>query len=256
MLKFSYDNEADIPEGAKQFYKQAGGKWLLQAAGVSNEEAEGYRASMNAARADAEKYKGIIAKFGDHTPETIAALEEENAGLKAGGGEDIEARVAAQVEVRTKNLQRDITAANQRAQEAETKLAEVNAQFAQTQIETAAANAATNLGQVADTAMVDVRLHAGLDLELNEAGEVVTKETCKLGAGLSVKDWMDKKLQSMPHWEKPSEGGGSRGSKTARNNQENPWDPKTINVTRQHQIIAEDPDRARSLAKAHGVTLP
>jgi len=255
MLKFSYNSEAEIPEGAKQFYKLVGGIWLLQADGVSTADADGFKASMNAARADVDKFKAVIGKFGKHTPESVAELEETVAGLKAGGGSDIEERVNAQVQVRTANLQRDITAANQRATEAEGKLTDVNVQFSKTQIESAAANAASTLGQVADSALVDVRMHANLDLELNEKGEVVTKETCALGAGLTSAQWIQKKLEAMPHWEKPTVGGNSHGSRGARNQADNPWDKKTWNVTEQHTLINADLGKAKTLAKAAGLEI-
>lgn len=254
MLKFVYNNEADIPSDVKQYYKQDGNVWRLQAEGVSTEEAERFKTSMNAAREDAAKYKSILAKFGDHTPESVAALEEKAAGLGA-GKDDLEARVNAQVDARTKNLQRDLTAANQKAQESENKLRDISTQFNRTQIESAAINAATGLGQVIDSALVDVRLHAGLDLELNEQGKVVTKETCELGAGLTPSQWMEKKLAAMPHWEKPSQGGGARGSQGGKNPGTNPWAKETYNVTEQHKLLSTDPEKAKTMAKAAGVEL-
>lgn len=250
MLKWTYAKKEDIPKGAEEFYKEVNGQWVLQADGVSNETAEGYRSSMNAARADADKLKGVLKGFGKHTPESIAKLEEQAAG--SGTNEDVEARANAIVEVRTKNLQRDITAANQRADKAEGELAKVNGEFTKQQIETAAINAAASMPQVAESAMVDVRMHAAADLELNEQGKVVTRETCELGAGLSVKDWLEKKLEKLPHWETPSVGGGSQGGPRKRPTIKNPWNKDTWNVTEQHKLMQSDFAKAEQLAKAEG----
>ncbi len=255
MLKFVYNTEAEIPEALKSYYKEVDGKWVLQVDGAKPEaEFTTMQTSLTAARDDVARYKGVIAKFGDHTPETISALQEENARLKVTGG-DTDAQVEAMVEVRTKNLTRDLTAANQKTEQLTSELGTLRTESNRAKIEIAAVNAAQATGSVADSAMVDVKMHAAADLELNEAGQPVTKATCSLGAGLTPAQWLEKKLDAMPHWEAESTGGRSRGNKKHQQKGANPWKEESWNVTEQNKIYVEDPSRAKSLAEAAGVSL-
>jgi len=251
MLKFVYDNAADIPEGLKNHYKEVDGKWHLQCSGAKPQaEFDTMQTSLTAARTDVTRFKAVVAKFGEHTPETIATLEEEVAGLKV-GDKDIEAQVAAMVEVRTKNLTRDLTAMTQRAEKSEGDLTGLRGDFSKSKIDVAVMNVAN--GMVRDTAVEDVLLHAGLDLELDESGNVVTKETCKAGAALSVKDWLAKKLETSVHWEPESTPGKSKGGKGGNPPVDNPWAKETFNVTQQHVVMQSDPSKAEALKKAAGV---
>lgn len=251
MLKFVYDTAAEIPEGLKAHYKEVDGKWHLQCTGAKPEsEVVALQTSLTASRADATRYKAVIATFGEHTPATISTLEEKVAGLSAGAG-DIEAQVDAMVQVRTSNLNRDLTAANQRADGLETELGGVRGDFKKSKIDVAVMNVAN--GMVRDTAVEDVLLHAGIDLELDENGNVVTKETCKVGAALSVKDWLTKKIEKSIHWEPESTPGKSLGGKGNLKNGANPWMQDSWNVTQQHAIEQENATKAAALKKAAGI---
>jgi len=247
-MKFVYGSKTEIPAGLESHYKEINGKWYLQCKGAKpQDEFETVQNSLIASRADTQKYKDIVGKFGQHTPETLATLEEEIAGLKAGKG-DIEAQVAAMVEVRTANLSRDLAAAKQKADKAEGDLGTMKGEFNKSTIEMAVMNGAS--GKVRDSALIDAKLHAGLDLELNEAGLAVTKESCALGAGLTVDQWLGKKLETMTHWEPESQSGLSKGRKGKTSTIDNPWAKDTINVTQQHQILAADPAKAAALQSA------
>ena len=252
MIKFVYNTAAEVPEVLKEHYTEKEGKFYLQCEGAKpSNEFETMQTSLNAARADVSRYKGVIAKFGEHTPDTISAMEEELAGLKTGRSEDIEARVSAQVEVRTKNLTRDLAAANQRAEKAEKDVSCLKSEFNASKIDVAVMNVGNE--RFRPEAIPDAQLYARGDFEIDEAGNVVSKETCALGAGLTVAQWAEKMLEKKTHWEPENTAGKSRGGIGRQQAGNNPWARETFNVTEQHRIMRSDPTKAQALKKAAGI---
>lgn len=252
MIKFVYNTAAEVPEALKEHYTEKDGKFVLQCEGVKpSNEFETMQTSLNAARADVSRFKGILAKFGEHTPETISAMEEELAGLKTGKSEDIEARVSAQVEVRTKNLARDLAAATQRAEKAEGDVKALKSEFNTSKIDVAVMNVGSE--RFRKEAIQDAQLYARNDFEIDESGNVVTKETCTLGAGLSVAQWADKMLETKTHWENENTAGKSKGGRERQQAGNNPWAKESFNVTEQHRIMLADPTKAAAMKKAAGI---
>lgn len=249
MLKAVYANKSDIPAGAEAFYKEVNGQWELQVDGMKTQgDVDRVTEALRKERSDHSETKAKLHKFEGYTLEDITKLEDENALLKADGkSADIDEKVNALVDARTKALKRDLANAERRATEAEASVTTLKSERSKDKIDAAVVNVAAN--KVRPEALADVKLHAVNDFELSEDGKVVTKETCPLGAGLTVEEWTEKKIKASPHWESPSQGGGARGGKGGGGN-ENPWSKKTWNVTRQHQIASQDPAKAKQLQEA------
>jgi hypothetical protein len=99
--------------------------------------------------------------------------------------------------------------------------------------------------------------------QLNDKGEVIAKApNGDYGADattpLRPKDWVTGTLkQDAKHLFKGHVGGGATGSGTDKTDPGyNPWKKETWNLTEQSKIFRADPDRARTLARQAGVTLP
>lgn len=100
-----------------------------------------------------------------------------------------------------------------------------------------------------ETAVEDALLMAERSFEVNEEGDVVTKE------GVSPKDWLIDMQPKRPHWWPASQGAGGRGSGGGSGLTDNPWTADNWNLTRQSQIYREDAAKADRMAKAAGSTV-
>lgn len=105
--------------------------------------------------------------------------------------------------------------------------------------------------KILDTALEDAVMLAERQLEVGEDGKIVTKESSG-NAGLDVKAWLTDLQPKRPHWWPASAGGGGRSGGSGGLGGENPWKADQWNLTKQGQIVREDPAKADRLAKAAG----
>lgn len=91
--------------------------------------------------------------------------------------------------------------------------------------------------------------------EVLDDGSVVTKDNVGVTPGISAEDWLADRKNDKPHWWGTSQGGGAAGSRGAGATGDNPWTNGGWNLTKQGQIIREDPKRAEQLARAAGTTI-
>lgn len=91
--------------------------------------------------------------------------------------------------------------------------------------------------------------------EVLDDGSVVTKDNVGVTPGISAEDWLSDRKNDKPHWWGTSQGGGAAGSRGAGATGDNPWTNNGWNLTKQGQIIREDPKRAEQLARAAGTTI-
>jgi hypothetical protein len=91
--------------------------------------------------------------------------------------------------------------------------------------------------------------------EVLDDGSVVTKDNVGVTPGISAEDWLSDRKNDKPHWWGTSQGGGAAGSRGAGVTGDNPWTNGGWNLTKQGQIIREDPKRAEQLARAAGTTI-
>lgn len=91
--------------------------------------------------------------------------------------------------------------------------------------------------------------------EVLDDGSVVTKDNVGVTPGISAEDWLADRKNDKPHWWGTSQGGGAAGSRGAGATGDNPWTNGGWNLTKQGQIIREDPKRAEQLARAAGTQI-
>jgi len=116
--------------------------------------------------------------------------------------------------------------------------------------------AGKNSIQVVDSAKEDIVPFAERIMTIDSTGQAVTKEGVGFEPGLPFSEVLAE-LQSSgrrSHWFPGNTGAGAAGSATSTNTAmgNNPFADASFNLTEASQIIAEDPARAKVLAKAAG----
>lgn len=91
--------------------------------------------------------------------------------------------------------------------------------------------------------------------EVLDDGTVVTKDNVGVTPGITAEDWLSDRKNDKPHWWGSSQGGGAAGSRGASSTADNPWTNAGWNLTKQGQIIRDDPKRAEQLARAAGTQI-
>lgn len=210
-------------------------------------------------KATKEKANRFSSVFGDKDPnEVLAQLDRLPELEAAAAGKLDEEKLNGIVETRIKGklapVARELEQAKAKLAEKDTLLAQYEAKDRNRAIHDQARAAAIKL-KVIDTAHEDMLLLAERMLEIDESGNVVTKSDVGVTPGISAEVWLTEMQAKRPHWWPPSAGGGGRGSGGGGGFGENPWSAENWNMTRQGQILRENPTKADQMAKAAGTTV-
>lgn len=256
-MKFSYDNEADVPADLKQYYKEVDGKWVLQCEGaVSKVRLEEFRTNnINLEKENRdlkEKFKDIDPEEARHLKTIKTELEDKKLKEK-----DLDKVIEQRVgEMKTKH-EREI-------KERDDKLNLANTELSRLKISDAAVTEATRLGLRAgakDDLVARVsgtfRLEGGKPVAFGTDGQKIYGSD---GGELTIKEAVEKLTKDAPHLFEPSEGTGANGTQGKPGSGgiipgRNPWSKDHWNLTQQGQIVKTNPKEAVRLAKAAGKTL-
>jgi hypothetical protein len=260
-IKYKKDEfETAVEEAKRDLYTLEGEEYKLTGfEGLKTEEdinklkvvAEKERTNYKTFKSTAEKWESLgkfedIQKLVDEAPALRAAAE----GSKT--QEQIDKIADARAEVKLKPVQRELEAANATIATLKGQVSDFEKKGRESLVLSDLDKAALEAG-VVPKHFEDVRLYAD---KFEVVGDkVVTKETTPWPR-ISAIDWLkEQMLPNRPGWLPPSEGTGTRGSNTGAGvTGDNPFDPKTLNVTKQMVMIAEDREKARKYAKAAGQT--
>lgn len=253
MLKYSYDNEADIPADQKAFYALKDGKWVLQVDGmVARAKLDEFRDNNTALTKELNDFK---AKFKDVDPAKFTELLAIETDLRNGKVKDgktveqiLEERTGVMKKAHADELEK-LKGENQQLHGSLSKLT----------INDAVVREATAKG-LRETAVDDVIARAQRTFKI-EGGKVVAfdgekQRYNKAGEAFTMNDFVEELIGGAPHLFKDSSGTGSQqqqqgGAYTGPN----PWAKGTANLTEQGKLIKADPKKAKQLAQAAGVTL-
>jgi hypothetical protein len=180
--------------------------------------------------------------------EQATALGESPNASKV--SEFIAASVAARVAAETADLQKKVGTLESQLSDAATARATVESKLAHRTIDDAVRAAAAE-AHVKPEALADVLTIAGLEMKLNDTGEVLTPD------GQDVHQWLDARKATSPHWWPVARGGGARGSDGgAPPTLDNPFQPgSSFSLTKQGQLMRESPAMASRL-QAEAAAMP
>lgn len=271
-LKVVVDSLDGVPEGARDQYRETtdGGKtvYTLDIDGKLDghplartilTENKTYRDRIKATNDTLTAWKPVIDRF--EKPDAAQALLDRLPELEAAAtgkidDKALEALVEGRLRAKVAPIERERDQWKTKASELENVNTELTAKERRRLVVGAVGAAARTL-KVLDTAYEDVELYGERLFELDDAGNVVTKDGVGVTPGLSPKAWLEDMQPKRPHWWGASAGGGAGGNRGGGGGAggANPWAHDTWNITQQAAIL-NDPnggrDRAARLAQAAG----
>jgi hypothetical protein len=204
-------------------------------------------------RASAAEAKVKALDFGEKTPEEVQAMidqfdelrERAEAGGKAPDEAAIQKRIDAAVERKAKPLQRELDRHKAEAETHRKAAEELGATIKRSALHQEVAKAATAL-KMRPEALEDAAMIAERIFQFGEDGKPLTQD------GLDPSSWLQTMKEKRAMWWPESTGAGLTGSSGGNSGAGSPFDKKALNVTRMAQLMAKDPAKADSLARAAG----
>jgi hypothetical protein len=266
-LKATYDKQEDIPEAFRELYAEQDEKFVLT--GI-----EGIRTQHEMTKLTNEAYKERV-KYKEHrdklaawnalgkTPEEVQELLDKVPELEAAAAgkvvdeTKIEALVTARVNKQVVPLQRQAGEKDAKIKELTDLTQTLQGERVTRTIHDTVRAAATKL-RVIPEALPDVLMLAERMLEIEEDGKSVrTKDQVGVTPGVAPEVWLIDMQKTRPHWWPPSQGTGAQGGSGGGGfTGDNPFARDTWNLTKQGQIITQDPKKAEQLMKQAGCPGP
>ena len=248
MLKFKYPTKDQIPSDHAAFYTERDGAWFLNTEGVVDASRfDDLRKQNSTLQQQLDEFGK---RFDGIDPDDVRAqLEqrrklEEAQALKAGEFEKIlESRARAQKAEFEKQL---TTITGERDA--------LNAKLTHVQIDQGVIVAGTKRG-LRPSAIPDLTARARNAFKLvNGIPRAFETDGSTVRAGrdgitpMSLDEWVESQISDAPHLFEPSVGSGASGNSGAAPNESiNPWKRESWNLTKQGEILRQDPARARAL---------
>lgn len=258
----------EVDEKYRDLYVQKGDKFEIQVEGVKtpgdvdrvqkalNAERTAHEATKAAAKDAADK----LAAFGELTPEEVQAQAEKIANFEAANtpelaknfekivSDRVEAGIVTRLKQETGKLTKTIdTLTNER-----NTLATDNEKFKlgdiHRTIDDNVRSAATK-AKVQEGAVVDALIRARNVFQVQD-GRVVTPD------GQTPEEWLEERKKDAGHWWPAARGAGAGGGNENFNvGGDNPWSREGWNMTKQGDLVKQNPAKAEQLAQAAGVKL-
>jgi hypothetical protein len=267
MLKALYDNQEDIPAEFASLFTERNGKWEIQVEGIKTPgDTERLQRALDSEREAHRETRGKLRNFdwvGDMSEDGLQTLRDENEDLKAHNGsgpskEEIDEMVEKRAETKVERALRkplkmieDLRTANNAHVSA---IGLHEAAGAQRTIRDHVEEALNGKDavSVAKGAMEDIVPFALRVMNVNDRGEVVTRENAGVTPGISFSELItDMKTEGKrPHWFVASQGAGASGSEGPTGpTGNNPFSAETFNMTEASKIVAADRNKALILCR-------
>lgn len=266
MLKRVVDKIEDVPEAFRSEYKEGtgalAGKFVVDLEGglKTEEDVTKLTGALAKERNDHGALKKVFEPYkalGDVEKVQEQLLRIPELEIAAAGNVDdkkvdklVEARLAAKVAP----IERELTTTKTALAAATGEIQAFKTEKTTRQLQDAARSAAAKV-KVLDTATDDVLMLAERMLEVDAAGNVVTKDNVGVTPGVSAEVWLSDMQTKRPHWWPASGGGGAGGASGGGGGGANPFAYDTWNLTEQGRILMANPTKAEQLAKAAGTKI-
>jgi len=210
-------------------------------------------------RADHKALKEKFSLLGDQDPvDLLAQLDRVKELEAAAAGKIDEAKINDIVEGRLRTklgpIERENTQLKAQLAAEQQVSTELKSKDRKRTIHDVARSAAIKLGVIPE-ALDDVLLYADSILDLTEDNRVVTRDQVGVTPGIDPEVWLTEMQQKKRYWWPGSQSGNSTGSGSSGISGDNPWTATGWNLTRQGEIVNQDPKRAEQLARSAGTSV-
>ena len=265
-LKAIHDTIDDIDEPYRDLYTEKNGKWELTgiAGAFTQANMDRVQAALDKERAEHKATQDKLTVWTDLDHEDIMTKLDRIPELEAAAKgpldeaqieEIVTRRVEGTLASRTAPLERQVKTLTGKLEAAAAERDTLATEKQQRRVHDGVREAMTQ-AKVLPEAYDDALLLAERVFEIREDdGAIVTRDQVGTTPGVDPQVWLTEMRERRPHWWPSSQGGGAKGSGAGLDAVDNPWNPKAPNLTEQARIMAENPDRAKQLAKAAGVEI-
>jgi hypothetical protein len=259
-LKAILDSIDDLPDAVKSEYVEKNGKFELQVEGMKTEAdvarvAEALRKEKN----DFSAFKTQFAPLAGKKIEDVVAQLDRIPELEAAAAGKldetaIEKMVEGRIKGRVAPLEREVGQLKATVAEKDKVIDEFTGKEKTRTIHDAVRKAAT-VAKVVPEALEDALILAERHFELDDSGRVVTKDGLPVTAGIQPEAWFTDLQATRKHWWGPNIGGGAGGNRGGGGPADNPFTHENWNMTKQGQLVRENPAKAEQLARSAGTTV-
>ena len=264
MIKRNIATLEEAGELAGHYVENADGTYSLEVDGPGADDVAKLKTALAAERGAHKDTKGRYTGI-DMTAAEIQELRDRaddlnfqlEAAPKAASPEELEDRAELLAARKTRELDRELSTLREQNQSFSDAIKAHEGAATQRSLRDAAIDAlAGDKGvKIVDSAREDLIPFVERSFEMNDLGEIVSKDGVGLEPGLTVRETLTEMQASgrRSHWFSQSAGAGAAGSKSgAPAGGPNPFSKDSFSLTEIDQLVKSDPSRARALAKAAG----
>lgn len=261
MFEDEYDDYESIPAQVKHLFKEDGGKWVLIQSGEMKtvEDVSRVQEGLRKEREDHKATKAKLNQFNgldaDEVHEKLDRIEELEAAAAGKIDENkINDMVEARLRAKTAPLERQINTLKGENSELQGDVESYKAREKRRTIHDHIRSAAAT-AKIRDTAMDDALLVGEHVFDVDESGNVVTKDNVGVTPGIEPSVWLTEVKKTRPHWWPESKGAGANGGDGGAGGINNPFSHEHWSMTEQGKLLREDRSKAEQLARAAGTTI-
>ena len=260
-LKSVHETSEEIPEGLNEFYVEKDGKFHLAVEGMTEKaKLDEFRNSNIELKKQVEQMSQSLDTFNGIDPK-----KAKDALKKISGLEDKELMDQGQFDELFKKKELELTgkidALQSHATEQENTASRYKEELETYRVTSAIQTAVNEAGTPQSSAIADILARAKTSWNIDDKGNLFcVDETGKARYSengtqyLSPKEWALELIQTAPHLFASSSGGGANGSGRSTKT-DNPWASGNFNMTKQGEILKDNPALAERLATEAGVAL-
>jgi hypothetical protein len=256
-MKRVYDNQSDIPAGLESYYTEKDDKWVrddskIEAVPAASGDITRLNTALKSEREAHKKTKETLTAKEAERVQAAEALEALQLQVDAGDGKPDENKIG---ELVTARVNAKVAPLNKKIDELTTALGAKDGEIVAFQTEQRRSKIASVVSAVAvkekivDTGIDDVIDLATRVMDINEAGQVVTKDGAGFTPGLDPMAFLGELKIKKPHLWPTSQGGGAKGS--GGTGAQGDWGKMTLTERGQY-MKTHGTEKANQLAKSSG----
>jgi len=263
-LKAVVENQSEIPEGVESFYEEQDGKFVLKVEGLTEKsKLDEFRNSnielkkqVDEVQETLEKFKGIDPSIAREALEVKKQMENKEL-MEKGQFEELLEKSRVEYEGKIEALQKHST-------EQESSAKKYKDELETYRITSAVQSAVNEAGTPQSSAVADILARAKNSWSIDEKGNLFcVDEQGKArysengSTYMSPQEWSKELIANAPHLFVPSNGSGANGSSElgGKVTGANPWMKESLNLTKQGEILKDNPTLAKQLAGEAGKEL-